>query len=216
MGQSGQTGRLARTVMTGRLGASSRRDLGRARLHRVGGSPRMTAPGGPRPRRVQGVHVATSGEARGERDGAPCGRAGPGSGRPGDETIGDSGPSPRSGRARWSIDGGRRLRLDARPRLSREELESAGSATTEDVDLVRGMAAQSGLKVRDVDRVGRRVVLEGPIEALQDAFGVRISRREAAGEPYLGYAGEIQLPGDLDGVVTAVLGLSDRPAARPR
>jgi kumamolisin len=106
--------------------------------------------------------------------------------------------------------------LDARPRLSREELESAGSATNEDVDLVKGMAAQSGLKVRDVDRVGRRVVLEGPIGALQDAFGVRISRREAAGEPYLGYAGEIQLPGDLDGVVTAVLGLSDRPAARPR
>jgi kumamolisin len=106
--------------------------------------------------------------------------------------------------------------LDSRPRLSREALESAGAATTEDVDLVRGMAAQSGLKVRDVDRIGRRVVLEGPIEALQDAFGVRISRREAAGEPYLGYAGEIQLPGDLDGVVTAVLGLSDRPAARPR
>jgi kumamolisin len=106
--------------------------------------------------------------------------------------------------------------VDSRPRLSREELESAGAATAEDVDLVRGMAAQSGLKVRDVDRVGRRVVLEGPIEALQDAFGVRISRREAAGEPYLGYAGEIQLPGDLDGVVTAVLGLSDRPAARPR
>ena len=106
--------------------------------------------------------------------------------------------------------------IDSRPRLSREELEAAGSATTDDVDLVRGMAAQSGLTVRDVDRVGRRVVLEGPIEALQDAFGVRISRREAAGEPYLGYAGEIQLPGDLDGVVTAVLGLSDRPAARPR
>ncbi len=106
--------------------------------------------------------------------------------------------------------------IDSRPRPSRKELESAGAATKEDVDLVRGLAAQSGLKVHDVDRVGRRVVLEGPVEALQDAFGVRISRREAAGEPYLGYAGEIQLPGELDGVVTAVLGLSDRPAARPR
>jgi kumamolisin len=106
--------------------------------------------------------------------------------------------------------------LDSRPRLSREELESAGAATTEDVDLVRGMAERSGLKVHDVDRVGRRIVLEGPVEAFQDAFGVKVSRREAGGEPYLGYAGEIQLPGDLDGVVTAVLGLSDRPAARPR
>lgn len=106
--------------------------------------------------------------------------------------------------------------IDSRPRPSRKELESAGAAAKEDVDLVRGMAAQSGLKVHDVDRVGRRVVLEGPVEALQDAFGVTISRREAAGEPYLGYAGEIQLPGELDGVVTAVLGLSDRPAARPR
>ena len=106
--------------------------------------------------------------------------------------------------------------LRSRPPVDREALESAGAASSEDVDLVRSMAAQSGLTVHDVDRVGRRVVLEGPVHALQDAFGVRISRREAGGQPHLGYAGEIQLPGDLGGVVTAVLGLSDRPAARPR
>jgi kumamolisin len=47
------------------------------------------------------------------------------------------------------------------------------------------------------------------------AFGVDLQRFEYEGGSYRGRVGAVQLPDELQGVVEAVLGLDDRPAAKP-
>lgn len=63
---------------------------------------------------------------------------------------------------------------------------------------------------------GRRtVVLSGTVAQFNAAFNVDLQRFEHPGGSYRGRVGSIELPDELDGVVEAVLGLDDRPAAKP-
>jgi kumamolisin len=59
------------------------------------------------------------------------------------------------------------------------------------------------------------VVLSGTVAQFDDAFGVALERFEHGGGSYRGRTGAIHLPDALRGIVDAVLGLDDRPQAKP-
>jgi kumamolisin len=100
--------------------------------------------------------------------------------------------------------------------LSREAYATEFGAAPEDLAKVKDFAAQSGLTVVRVDPASRTVVLGGTIAQFQSAFDVHLQhyQHHSIGQ-YRGRTGMISLPDALSGVVTAVLGLDNRPQARP-
>ncbi|WP_176053986.1 S53 family peptidase [Paraburkholderia caribensis] len=104
---------------------------------------------------------------------------------------------------------------DAKP-LTREELEQRFGASAEDLAKLKAFAAQHGFAVVREDPSARTVVLSGKIDQFQKAFDVQLQHYEhqSMGQ-FRGRTGAISVPDDLHGVVTAVLGLDDRPQARP-
>ncbi|CAG9261780.1 S53 family peptidase [Paraburkholderia caribensis] len=104
---------------------------------------------------------------------------------------------------------------DAKP-LTRDELEQRFGASAEDIAKLKAFAAQHALTVVREDASARTVVLSGKIDQFQKAFDVQLQNYEhqSMGQ-FRGRTGAISVPDDLHGVVTAVLGLDDRPQARP-
>jgi kumamolisin len=100
--------------------------------------------------------------------------------------------------------------------LSREAFAKEFGAAAEDIAKVKTFAAQSGLTVVREDPAARTVVLGGTIAQFQTAFDVELHHYEhhSIGQ-YRGRTGTISVPDDLSGIVTAVLGLDNRPQARP-
>jgi kumamolisin len=104
---------------------------------------------------------------------------------------------------------------DAVP-VSREEFAKRFGASAEDVAKTQAFAKQHGLKVVRVDAAARSVVLSGSIAQFSQAFSVKLERfehRETG--PYRGRSGPVHVPDEMKDLVTAVLGLDNRPQARP-
>jgi kumamolisin len=100
--------------------------------------------------------------------------------------------------------------------ISRDELEKRFGASPADVAKLNAFAAQHGLDVVREDAAARTVVLSGTVAQFQDAFDVELQHYEHHSIGlYRGRTGAISVPDDLHGVVTAVLGLDNRPQARP-
>jgi kumamolisin len=105
--------------------------------------------------------------------------------------------------------------------LTRDELAGQYGADPADVDLVSRTLGDLGLEVTSVDTATRRVRVAGTIGQLSGAFGVTL--REVSSPAPKGHGtvrhryreGELFVPAPLEGVVTAVLGLDNRPQARP-
>jgi kumamolisin len=106
-------------------------------------------------------------------------------------------------------------REDSRQHLSREAFEKQYGANTADLSAVREFAAKHGLAVVQAHAGRRTVVLSGTVAQFNVAFGVDLQRFEHSGGSYRGRVGDIQLPDELHGRVEAVLGLDNRPAAKP-
>ncbi|AGK49742.1 MULTISPECIES: S53 family peptidase [Burkholderia] len=104
---------------------------------------------------------------------------------------------------------------NAKP-VSREAFAQRFCAHPDDVGKVEAFAQRHGLAVARVDPVESLVVLTGTIAQFEAAFGVKLERFEhrTIGQ-YRGRTGDITLPDELHDVVTAVLGLDNRPQARP-
>jgi kumamolisin len=100
--------------------------------------------------------------------------------------------------------------------LSREEFAKRFGASAADVAKATAFAADHGLTVVRTDPAARSVVLSGTVAQFNQAFGVRLERFEhhAMGE-YRGNSGPVNVPSDMKDLVTAVLGLDNRPQARP-
>jgi kumamolisin len=80
---------------------------------------------------------------------------------------------------------------------------------------VKTFAAHHGLSVVQ-EHVGRRTVtLAGTVAQLEAAFGVKLQRFEHPSGNYRGRQGSVELPSELDGIIVAVLGLDNRPQAKP-
>jgi kumamolisin len=100
--------------------------------------------------------------------------------------------------------------------LSREEYRAAHGAAAEDVQAVRQFAAEHGLSVGDVDLARRSIELSGPVSAVASAFEATVGLyRSPDGGTYRGRVGALTLPAELDGVITGVFGIDERPQAQP-
>jgi len=99
--------------------------------------------------------------------------------------------------------------------LTHEEYDQQFGADSTDIQAVKQFANQHGLAVVDEHAGRRHVVLSGTVAQFNDAFGVELEQFEHPGGSYRGRTGAIHLPDELNGVVTAVLGLDNRPQARP-
>ncbi|KVE23820.1 peptidase S53 [Burkholderia singularis] len=104
---------------------------------------------------------------------------------------------------------------NAKP-MSREAFAQRFSAHPDAIRKIEIFAQKHQLTVVRVDPAESLVVLAGTIAQFEAAFGVKLQRFEhhSAGQ-YRGRTGDIALPDDLHDDVTAVLGLDNRPQARP-
>ncbi len=98
--------------------------------------------------------------------------------------------------------------------LTREEFASRHGADPADLAAVRGFAAERGLVVVHEHAARRTVMLSGTVAQFNAAFNVQLKRMQHDSCSYRGRTGSIRLPGALEGVVEAVLGLDSRPQAQ--
>jgi kumamolisin len=102
------------------------------------------------------------------------------------------------------------------PRVSREEFAAKHGADEKVVEQVQQFAQACNLTVSEVSVPRRTVKLKGRAADLISAFDVKLGRFEHSGHQYRGRTGAIYLPADLAPHIEAVLGLDDRPQARPQ
>ncbi|HEY6926122.1 MAG TPA: S53 family peptidase [Steroidobacteraceae bacterium] len=99
--------------------------------------------------------------------------------------------------------------------LRREDFGRHFGADPTDIAAVKTFAANHGLSVVSEHVERCTVLLSGTVAQLEAAFSVKLQCFEHPSGPYRGRQGVIQLPAELDGVVEAVLGLDNRPQAKP-
>ena len=85
------------------------------------------------------------------------------------------------------------------------------------LEAVESFARTHGLTVVASNGAEGRVAVRGTADQMSQAFGATLAWFESAdGHRHLSYEGEITLPSELAPHVLAVLGLDQRPAAKPR
>jgi kumamolisin len=97
--------------------------------------------------------------------------------------------------------------------LSRRELAATRGAAPSDIATVENFARSHSLEVLEVDQPARRVRLRANASLISATFGVELLNYDHPEGPFRTHLGPVMVPGDLDGVVVAVLGLDNRPQA---
>jgi kumamolisin len=98
-------------------------------------------------------------------------------------------------------------------RLSRADLVAKHGADPADIAKVKAYADLHGLTVAETDTARRRVLLTGPAAAFREAFGAQLDQVETSDGRFRCRTGPLTIGAELDGIVTAVLGLDTRPQA---
>jgi kumamolisin len=101
------------------------------------------------------------------------------------------------------------------PHLSRDAFAKQFGAASTDLAAVRTFARTHNLAVVQEHAGRRTVVLSGTVGQFNAAFGVDLQRFQYPGGSYRGRTGAIQVPDELKDSVEAVLGLDNRPIAKP-
>ncbi len=101
------------------------------------------------------------------------------------------------------------------PCMTREEFARTHGADAADFAAVRAFAVSNGLAVLEEHAARRTVMLSGTVAQFSAAFSVQLHDMSHAGGRYRGRTGVIHLPTNLSGIVEAVLGLDNRPQAKP-
>jgi kumamolisin len=113
-----------------------------------------------------------------------------------------------------------RALVEGQQTISTGELGEQYGADPDDAHLVAEVLGGYGLTVTETHLESRRLKVTGTIAAMETAFGTSLS---AVSSPHPDGSGDVQhryrtgglsVPARLDGIVTAVLGLDDRPQAR--
>lgn len=111
--------------------------------------------------------------------------------------------------------------LEGKRQLSRDELRAGYGADPGELRQVVELLEAAGAQVLEQDPGSRRVVAVGPAGELSRLFGTALQEVETT-NPVTGATlrhrqrtGSLSVPSTLAGIVTAVLGLDDRPQARP-
>ena len=106
--------------------------------------------------------------------------------------------------------------------VTHEELDAQYGADTDDIARVTSAMTELGLTVTDTHQGSRRMMVSGTVGALSAAFGTTLTlvaspHPDGTGDVTHRYrSGGLSVPAELAGIVTAVLGLDDRPVARPQ
>jgi kumamolisin len=103
-------------------------------------------------------------------------------------------------------------------RMTRDELASRFGADPADAALVEHTLTELGIQIVSTDLASRRIRISGSLTNLARVFGTSLTAGSVDGiaAPHRVRSGELSIPAQLDGVVTAVLGLDNRPQARPQ
>src|SRR5258708_9598937 len=100
--------------------------------------------------------------------------------------------------------------------MSREQFAAQHGADPEDVLKVEEYAGAHHLSLDEVNLPARTVILRGRTADMQEAFDVTFKLYATEGNKrFRGREGEASVPDELEGIITAVLGLDDRPVAKP-
>jgi kumamolisin len=116
-----------------------------------------------------------------------------------------------------------RTSAGAPARISRDDLRQRFGSDHADQALVAQVLAgpDTGIEVISQDPGLRQVTVSGTLTALSQMFGASLSMVTSRGPGGAAVRhryreGGLRIPAELDGIVTAVLGLDDRPQARPQ
>ncbi|HTW74189.1 MAG TPA: S53 family peptidase [Steroidobacteraceae bacterium] len=99
--------------------------------------------------------------------------------------------------------------------LSREAFAAAHGASAADLAAVQAFAHAHGLSVVQEHAARRTLVLSGTVGQFNRAFDIELKHYAYPGGTYRGREGAIHIPEELADIVEAVLGLDNRPQARP-
>jgi kumamolisin len=105
-------------------------------------------------------------------------------------------------------------------RVTRDELRQRYGSDPADQALVAEVLASpgTGIEIASRDAAERRMVVSGTVNALSEVFGTDLSLVTSQGPngpvTHRYRTGDLRIPAQLDGIVTAVLGLDNRPQAR--
>lgn len=99
--------------------------------------------------------------------------------------------------------------------VSRREFAEKHGAPDRVISRVKQLAKEYDLRVTEVSPQRRTVKLQGAAADMMRAFEVQLDRYENEGKQYRARRGGIKLPADLVDSVEAVLGLDNRPQAKP-
>ena len=100
-------------------------------------------------------------------------------------------------------------------RTVHSDFETTYGASHSDIAAVTAFAAQHDLSVTQVAPARRAVILSGTVAQFRAAFGIDFETFEHPNGTYRGRIGAIVLPANLQPIVEAVLGLDNRPQAKP-
>jgi len=100
--------------------------------------------------------------------------------------------------------------------LSRDEFAEKYGASEQDFAKVEAFAKAHDLSVNSKNTATRTLHLGGTAAAFSAAFDVKLIRYQHANGTFRGRLGAIHIPKDLDGIITGVFGLDNRPQARKR
>jgi kumamolisin len=114
-----------------------------------------------------------------------------------------------------SIEAQSKLKPGERTYLTREEHASKHGADPADIAKVEAFAKENGLRVTDTNASQRTVTLSGTAPAYSKAFGVDLKMYKSGDVAYRGREGDILIPENLQGIITSVTGLDNRPFAKP-
>ena len=91
------------------------------------------------------------------------------------------------------------------------------AATSDDLAAVQAFIQAQSLTIASENAAARTIQVQGTVGQMSAAFGVSIgSVSDSSGNAYLTYRGTISVPAELKDIVTAVLGLDQRPVAQRR
>jgi kumamolisin len=131
-----------------------------------------------------------------------------------------SAPLPADGTVEATVVLRRRAPLPAGARLDPTRLAEEHGAEPAEVELVARTFTELGFTVLARSVASRRVRIRGSVGQAERAFSTRLTAAvspTASGEvEHRARSGGLSIPAQLDGVVTAVLGLDDRPQARTK
>ena len=106
--------------------------------------------------------------------------------------------------------------------VTHEELDARYGAESDDIATVTSALTDLGLTLTETHQGSRRMKVSGTVGAMSTAFGTTLTlvtspHPDGTGEVTHRYrSGGLSVPAGLAGIVTAVLGLDDRPQARPQ